>query len=509
MPGYILLLDIMLVLLGLLIFYSLFLKRSSLSLPPGPPGLPLIGNILDMPIEKEWLAFSQWGEKYGDICSVTVLGQPFVILNSAQVATDMLDKKGAIYSDRPTLQMAGELVGWRDTLVLLPYGDRFRRYRRFFHKLIGSGAAMKQFHPIEEVEARRFIRQVLEDPNKLSAHIRRTVGATILRITYGYEAQEFKDPFVQLADQATEQFSLATAPGGFLVDLIPALRHVPLWFPGAGFRHKALAWGSTLCDMVGRPYEFVKEQMAAGRATASFTSTLLGEKQLNHQYELDICWSAASMYSGASDTTVSAVYSFFLAMTLYPQVAKRAKVELDEVVGTNRLPTFEDRDSLPYINALVKEVFRWYTVVPLAVPHRSTQDDVHEGFFIPKGTLVIPNIWKFTHDPRTYSKPDEFRPERFLAAENGGIVERDPRDLCFGFGRRVCPGIHFADASVFILCATSLAALDIETQVVNGVAIEPILEYSTGTISRPKTFQCSIKPRNPGVASLVEDEQNI
>lgn len=152
----------------------------------------------------------------------------------------MLDKKGAIYSDRPTLQMAGELVGWRDTLVLLPYGDRFRRYRRFFHKLIGSGAAMKQFHPIEEVEARRFIRQVLEDPNKLSAHIRRycyysksrsiyahwhtsrTVGATILRITYGYEAQEFKDPFVQLADQATEQFSLATAPGGFLVDLIPA-----------------------------------------------------------------------------------------------------------------------------------------------------------------------------------------------------------------------------------------------------------------------------------------------
>jgi hypothetical protein len=109
----------------------------------------------------------------GDICSVTILGQPFVIVNSAQVAADMLDKKGTIYSDRPTLQMAGELVGWRDTLVLLPYGDRFRRYRRFFHKLIGSVAAMKQFHPVEEAEARRFICQVLDCPNKLSAHIRR------------------------------------------------------------------------------------------------------------------------------------------------------------------------------------------------------------------------------------------------------------------------------------------------------------------------------------------------
>lgn len=98
-------------------------------------------------------------------------------------------------------------------------------------------------------------------------------------------------------------------------------------------------------------------------------------------------------------------------MILYPEVAKRARTELDEVVGIDRLPTFEDRSSLPYTNALVKEVFRWYTVVPMgvwssqtfspivviyvfvAVPHRSTQDDVHEGYFIPKGTLVVPNIW--------------------------------------------------------------------------------------------------------------------
>ncbi|KAJ3569349.1 hypothetical protein NP233_g5109 [Leucocoprinus birnbaumii] len=472
------------------------LERSSLSLPPGPAGLPLVGNILDMPCSKEWLTFARWGEEYGDICSVTVLGQPIVIINSARVATDLLDKKSAIYSDRPTLQMAGELVGWKNTLVLLPYGDRFRRYRRFFHKLIGSAAAMKQFNPIEEAEALRFLRRVLIAS--------RAVGATVLRITYGYEAQEFKDPFVQLADQATEQFSLATAPGGFLVDLIPALRHLPLWFPGAGFRHKALAWGSTLCDMVSRPFDHVKQQLAAGTAQASFTSALLSGKVLNQQEELDIRWSAASLYSGASDTTVSAIYSFFLAMTLYPEVARRARSELDEVIGSDRLPTFDDRESLPYMNALVKEVFRWYTVVPAAVPHCSTQDDVHEGYFIPKGTLVIPNIWKFTHDPRAYSRPDEFRPERFLASENEGVVEQDPRSLCFGFGRRVCPGVHFADASVFIVCAMSLAALDIDKLVVDGVVVEPVHEYSTGTISRPKPFKCSIKPRSPRVVSVVE-----
>jgi hypothetical protein len=85
----------------------------------------------------------------------------------------MLDKKSAIYSDRPILQMAGELVGWKNSLVLLPYGDRFRRYRRLFHKLIGSAAAMKQFYPIEEMESLRFLRRVFDDPTHLSMHIRR------------------------------------------------------------------------------------------------------------------------------------------------------------------------------------------------------------------------------------------------------------------------------------------------------------------------------------------------
>lgn len=85
----------------------------------------------------------------------------------------MLDKKSAIYSDRPTLQMGGELVGWKNTLVLLPYGDRFRRSRRLFHKLIGSQAAMARFFPQEELETRRFLRRVLTKPDDLAVHIRK------------------------------------------------------------------------------------------------------------------------------------------------------------------------------------------------------------------------------------------------------------------------------------------------------------------------------------------------
>jgi hypothetical protein len=85
----------------------------------------------------------------------------------------MLDKKSSIYSDRPVLQMSGELVGWKNTLVLLPYGDRLRSYRKMLHRLIGSRSAMKQFHPIEVVETQRFLRRVLAKPDDLPVHIRK------------------------------------------------------------------------------------------------------------------------------------------------------------------------------------------------------------------------------------------------------------------------------------------------------------------------------------------------
>lgn len=499
-------LDFCLASLALFILVRLFSSKQPAPLPPGPRGLPLLGNVLDMPSAQEWLTFAKWGETWGDICSVTVLGQTLIIINSAKIAFDILDKKSSIYSDRPTLQMGGELVGWKNTLVLLPYGDRFRNSRRLFHRLIGSHSAMEKFLPAEENETRRFLRRVLTQPEDLAVHIRKTAGSIILMISHGYEVRDKDDPFVNLADHATEQFAVSTAPGGFMVDVIPFLRHVPAWFPGAGFKTKASAWASTLSEMVERPHNFVKQQMAAGTNRTSFTSSLLESKQLSADEEFDIKWSAASLYSGGADTTVSAIYAFFLAMTLYPEVAKKAQAEIDTIVGNDRLPTFGDREQLPYVDALVKEVLRWNCVVPTGVPHRAMEDGIHEGYFIPKGSFIISNIWKLTHDPRMYVNPMVFEPARFLATE-GRTPELDPRELCFGFGRRICPGQHLADASVFISCAMSLAVFEISKCVEDGVVVEPVNENTTGTISHPKPFRCSIVPRSEKAVSLIQGDE--
>jgi len=186
-------------------------------------------------------------------------------------------------------------------------------------------------------------------------------------------------------------------------------------------------------------------------------------------------------------------------------VQKKAQAEIDAVIGNDRLPCFQDRDDLPYVNALASEVLRWQVVVLSGVAHCAAQDDIHNGYFIPKGTLVTPNIWNMLHDERVYPDPMTFDPSRYIAS-GGKVPQKDPRELCFGFGRRICPGRVLGDASVFISCAMSLAVFDISKCVENGVVVEPSEERTSGIISHPKPFKCSIKPRSAKALALIEAE---
>ncbi|KAH9947304.1 cytochrome P450 [Amylocystis lapponica] len=500
-------LDIAAAFLTIVLVERLFSRRPTYSLPPGPAGWPLIGNVLDMPPSHEWKTFAKWGEKWGAcILSVTLLGQPMVILNSFEHAVEMLEKKSAIYSDRPTLVMGGKMVGWDRTLVLLPYGNRWREYRRIFSSTIGTRRSIQSHIPLLETETQRFLGRLLRQPDGLTQQVRKLSGAIILKMSHGYQVKEGADPFVDTADKATNEFSLATAPGAFLVDIIPLLRHVPNWVPGTGWKKMAAAWAKTVDEMCDLPFNFVKTQMAAGTAVPSLVSKHL-EMGLNAASEDLLKDAATSFYTGGADTTVSAIRTFFLAMMRYPEVQKKAQLELDSIIGQDRLPTIADRERLPYINALVKEVLRWNPVVPLGVPHRLTEDDVHGDYVLPKGTLVVANIWHFCHDARTYEQPMEFNPDRFMSAA-GKLPERDPRDFIFGFGRRICPGLFLADASVFLACVMTLAAFDI-CPVDTDIFWADEIEYTTGTISHPPAFNCVVRPRSAKAEALVQSANDF
>ncbi|KAL1666579.1 cytochrome P450 [Schizophyllum commune] len=475
-------------------------RRHSLPLPPGPLSLPIIGGLLSMPSEREWLTFTEWGRTY-----VSVFGQTMIVINSPRIAVDLLDRRSAIYSDRPAIAFGGDFVGWSRTTVLLPYGARHRASRRLMQQVFGTQSAVHKFDEIEESEVHKLLKDLLDTPDDFADHVRHITGSIILRISYGYHAQPHNDPFIELANEATEQFAMATSPGRFLANLVPPLLALPDWFPGATFKSLGRTWRATLDCMADLPYEFVKSQLSDGTAESSFTSNILeARKDITTDEEFDLKWSAASLYSGGADTTVASINAFIRFMAANPDVQARAQAELDGVVGTGRLPTMADRPHLPYMNALALEVLRSHVVVPTGAPHRVMEHDVYEGHFIPKGSLIMPILWSTLHDERTYRQPMEFRPERFLAVE-GRQPERDPRTICFGFGRRICPGRELADISLFFACASILSVFEIGRCKDGGVEVAPVEGQTSGSISHPLTFKCSIRPRAAKAAALIRD----
>ncbi|KAJ7343182.1 cytochrome P450 [Mycena albidolilacea] len=473
------------------------LRSRGAPLPPGPR--PWLGFLaLPSATDKEWLTYGKWAEKWGDLTSVTAFGQTVVVVNSLKTAVEILDKKSANYSDRPVFEMCGELVGWTLGIILISARTpQFRWTRKQFHQLIGSPANVKKFHPIEVEEYRKLLQRLLESPERFRSHIHLTSGAIALRITYGYTVQGEDDPMIELVNDVMKEFSEAITPGAFLVDLLPILKYVPSWMPGAGFQRKAKLWSDHRVEMLDKPFEFVEKQMAQGSAQDSFVSILL--QQDLHEDEITyLKWAAASIYGGAADTTASAVCTLFLQMALHPDIQATAQAELDAVVGNQRLPGYEDRERLPYIDALSKEVFRFHPIGPMGLPHRAMEDDIHDSYLIPKGAIVLPNIWNMAHDPEVYADPMVFNPSRFIASD-GHTPEPDPRDLVFGFGRRVCPGKLVADASIFIACAMTLATFTISP----AGEVELVEDYQSGTISGPAPFECSIKPRSEEAVALI------
>jgi len=156
----------------------------------------------------------------------------------------------------------------------------------------------------------------------------------------------------------------------------------------------------------------------------------------------------------------------------------------------------------------VKEVFRWGTVTPLAVPHVLSVEDKFRGYRIPAGSIVIGNSWAILHDEGMYPDPYAFKPERFLLDGKPNPNVRDPQ-AGFGDGRRICPGRHMATDSLWISVVSILATFDI-TKVIgdDGKIIEPTYEYFPGAVSAPIPFECSIKPRSQASGALIEATAN-
>ncbi|KAF7314436.1 Cytochrome P450 [Mycena kentingensis (nom. inval.)] len=465
--------------------------------PPGPRPLPLVGNVPDIPQTFPWLTYTEWGRKYGPLVHLTAFGDHILVINSAKMADDLLEKRSQIYSDRPSIPMIG-FMGWGFNMGFMQYGDKWRTYRRLMHQFFKKEATA-YYRPIQRAKIHDMLRQVLATPADFRDHIRTEAAAIIMASVYGYDVKPVKDEFVRIAEDAVARLGVGVFSP---INMAPWVRFLPGWLPGCGFQKFLSDTRAVVKKMKEVPYEWAKANMLQGIDSTSVVAKMLetGQGQAGSVDE-EMCQAVAGLaYAAGADTTVSAISTLFLVLAMHPEVQKRAQADIDAVVGPNRLPDFSDRPRLPYIDAIYREILRWRPILPLSVAHGTTEDDIYEGYFIPKGTTVFANVWAMSYEESVFPEPAKFRPERYLTAD--GKLTDDPRmDITvFGHGRRICAGRYVAEESVWLSIASILASFDVTKK--KGVDIPGT--YCDGLIIHPHPFECNIVPRSADARALVE-----
>ncbi|KAF9449497.1 cytochrome P450 [Macrolepiota fuliginosa MF-IS2] len=473
-------------------------RRSLGRLPPGPKGWPLIGNISDIPHEYSWLTYMEWAKIYGDIIYLEPLGSPTVILNNLEDAHELLDNRSAITADRPRMVMANELYGWEWDFAHMRHDERWRLHRKAFHQYFQQ-KNMPVHYPAIRKASLTLLNQLLMSPERFRSHLRQLASTVILKITYDHEVVSEDDYYVALADKALKALLPVVHVGSSIVDVIPALKHIPAWFPGAKFKKDGQVYSQWTLEMRDVPFEQAKKELSTGTIGPCFVADAIGREKESEEI---IRNSAGIAYAAGSDTTVAIVASFLLAALHYPEIQTRAREELDAVTGGTRLPDFDDRPSLPYIDAIISEVFRWAPPTPLAVMHRSQEPDVYKGYYFPAGTTFIPNVYGIFHDEKRFPEPFKFRPERFL----GENADFDPMAMGgFGYGRRICPGRHVALNSAWLAISQILTAFTISPKRdENGKEKLVPPQWNSGLISHPAPFEIDIIPRSKKAVEMIQ-----
>ncbi|XP_059651117.1 cytochrome P450 71AU50-like [Cornus florida] len=437
-------------------------RNNNKRLPPGPKALPILGHfhLLGKLPHRD---LQQLAKEYGPIMYMRFGSVPNIIVSSPEAAEQFLKTHDLVFANRPRQESAKHMSYEQRNMSFAEYGPYWRRIRKLFTLELLSSFKINYFKSMRSEELGlliKFIKQAARDrvAVDLSAKVSSVNADMTCRMVFGrkYTDEEFDDRGFKAVIQ--EGMRLTATPN--IADYFPYVRALDL--QGLTRRMKAVSkvydgfLEKIIDDHVqardkGQPKDFVDIMLA-------FMESDEAEFRIDRAH---IKANLLDMLAAGLDTSSATIDWVISELLLNPQVMKKVQKELEKVVGMDRMVEESDLERLEYLETVLKETFRLHPVAPLLLPHQAIEDCTVNGFHIPKKSRVTINIWAIGRDPKVWTDPEKFIPERFI----GSTIDFQGRDfqlLPFGSGRRGCPGMQLGLTVVRLVVAQLVHCFDWE-----------------------------------------------
>ncbi|KAL5753669.1 hypothetical protein ACOSP7_021889 [Xanthoceras sorbifolium] len=455
-----------LVLLFFLIIQAIFLLKNrdaeTKRLPPGPRGFPIFGS-LHLLGKYPHRDLHKLAQKYGSIMFMRLGLKPTIVVSSPQAAELFLRTHDLVFASRPPLQAFKLVLYGQKDMVMAPYGSYWRTVRKMCTLQLLSNHKISSFKSMRKEELGLLIGFIKDAaaaaPVDLSAKVGALSADMICRMVFGkkYMDEEFDERGFKAVIQ--EGMGYAATPN--LADYIPQLA----WLDLQGLTKKLKAISKVYDDFLEKVIaEHVQHSSRDENRNKDFVDLLLSfmeseetDSQINIEHVKAII---LDMLIAGMDTSAAAIEWSISELMRHPRVMKKVQMELENVVGKDRMVEESDLENLEYLDMVIKESLRLHPVAPL-LQHESMEDCIVNGFHIPKTSRVFINAYAIGRDPNAWNDPDKFFPERFIGSDID-LYGHHFQLIPFGSGRRSCAGLQLGLTTVRLVLGQLIHCFDWE-----------------------------------------------